>query len=113
MGDFDGRMRAWLLLAAVAAVLVISAWVRARRPHPDDARGWKPAQAAIIERILVSRENREFYQLMVRFQTWRGGWSQFVAEVPAWQAPADDSVTVLYDPLRPERAQLAPDGGTQ
>ncbi|MEV0271464.1 hypothetical protein AB0H43_22020 [Hamadaea sp. NPDC050747] len=107
MDDFDVHLRAWLLLVVVTAVLVAAAWYDGRRRRPGDVRGWKPAQAAIVDRCAVSRETLQYCRLTVRFRTWRGHWAYLVAEVPAAQAPSGDEVWVLYDPLRPQFAQLS------
>ncbi|NUT03697.1 MAG: hypothetical protein HOV76_09470 [Hamadaea sp.] len=107
MGHFEVHLRAWLLLVAVTGILVITAWYATRRRPPGDTRGWKPAEAMIISRIVVSRDADEYCRLTVRFRTWQGPWAYLVDEVPAALAPSGDQVWVFYDPLRPQYAQLS------
>ncbi len=107
MDDFVIYLRAWLWLLAVAGFLVAAAWCAERRRDPGDTRVWKPAEAVVVGRSTVYRDRREYARLTVGFRTWRGHLALLVADVPAGQAPPTDRVWVVYDPLHPERAQLA------
>lgn len=107
MEDFHVHLRAWLLLVAIAVVVVAGAWYDTRRRRPGDTRGWKPAEAAVVDRCVVSRDAVAYCRLTVRFRTWRGHWAHLVAEVPAAHAPPEARVWVLYDPLRPHYARLS------